>query len=51
VRHERRDLDGRRGVCPRIALAHVAAELTQPLRLLLGLDAFGDDRDPEPMGQ
>jgi hypothetical protein len=34
-------------VGPGIALAHVAAELAQAPRLLVGLDALGDDGDAE----
>jgi len=43
------DRVGRMG--PGEALAHVAAEVAQPARLLVGLDAFGDDGDAHAVGE
>ena len=38
-------------MAPGEALAHVAAELAQAARLLVGLNALGHDRDSETVGQ
>ena len=51
VGHELAGPDRIGRVGPRVALAHVAAELAEAAALLLGLDALGNDGDAQPVGE